>query len=281
MPLPQGQLLGSEEVQQNVSTRFEQACMELKAKGERQRAEKALKDEEERREQAREEASRPLKERLAFMKDSDDVMTAAMYKQQQNQDEEDRDAVLDDDAELDALRQARLDKMKKSKAQMQENLSKGHGQYEEVFEEDFLKTVLASKFCVAHFYHNDFERCKLMDKHLKLMAVNHVEARFFKIDAEKALFFVEKLNIRTLPTLIFFQDGKAIDRLMGFQDLPNGDDFTTRDLEERIGITGAIKMERAFYEERSDVGAVKKPVKSTITRGFTQRTEDFEDPFDD
>ncbi|GBG27211.1 Thioredoxin domain-containing protein 9 [Hondaea fermentalgiana] len=279
MPLPQGELLGSEEVQQNVSTRFEQACMELKAKGERQRAEKALKEQEEQRAAAREEARRPAKERLEYMKNSDDVFTADMYKRQSNQDEEDRDAVLDDDDELDALRLARINKMKKQKAQMQENLAKGHGVYDEVFEENFLKTVLASKFCVAHFFHEDFERCKIMDKHLKLLATNHVEARFFKINAEKALFFVEKLEIRTLPTVVFFQDGKAIDKLLGFNGLPNGDEFSTRDLEERIGITGCIKMERGFYEERAD-DAPKKVV-STITRGKVSRTEDFEDPFDD
>lgn len=40
-------------------------------------------------------------------------------------------------------------------------------------------------------------RCKIMDKHLALLAPQHVEAKFIKIDAEKAPFFVGKLQVTT------------------------------------------------------------------------------------
>lgn len=54
-----------------------------------------------------------------------------------------------------------------------------------------------------------------MDKHLKQLATAHVETRFIKINAEKTPFFVEKLNVRVLPTLVVFADGKSIDQLIG------------------------------------------------------------------
>lgn len=67
---------------------------------------------------------------------------------------------MEEDPDLDTLRQARVERMKKEKNQRLENLAKGHGSYEEIVEADFLKIVLASKFVICHFYHDDFERCK-------------------------------------------------------------------------------------------------------------------------
>ena len=52
------------------------------------------------------------------------------------------------------------------------------------------------------------------------IAQRHVESKFLKIDAEKAPFFVAKLVIRVLPTIISFNDGVAADeRVVGFEDL--------------------------------------------------------------
>ena len=36
------------------------------------------------------------------------------------------------------------------------------------------------------------------------------------INAEKAPFFVEKLGIRVIPTMVMFKDGIAVDRILGF-----------------------------------------------------------------
>jgi len=282
MPLPQGQLLGSEEVQQNVSARFEQACAELKLKGERQRAEQAQKDALESEERAREDALRPQKDRLEDMRDSEALFGTDVYKLE-IQEQESRDALLEEDAELDKLREARLAQMKKQREEYLENVSKGHGQYDEIVEAEFLKTVLASKFAVVHFYSDSFERCKIMDKHLKMLATKHVETKFCKINAEKTPFFVEKLAVRTLPSLVFFEDGKAIDRLLGFQGLEGGDDFETRALEERIGVTGVVKMEREFYSDRLDETktALKQNPAPGIFAAKANKVEESEDPFDD
>lgn len=54
-----------------------------------------------------------------------------------------------------------------------------------------------------------------MDKHLKSLAQKHVETKFVKINAEKTPFFVEKLSIRVLPSVVIFADGKSIDTLVG------------------------------------------------------------------
>ena len=78
---------------------------------------------------------------------------------------------------------------------MLENKAKGHGQYTEILESEFLPNVTQSKFCVVHFYHPDFERCKIVDHHLKIISAQHPEAKFMTMNAEKAPFFVQKLQV--------------------------------------------------------------------------------------
>jgi thioredoxin-like negative regulator of GroEL len=101
--------------------------------------------------------------------------------------------------------------------------------------------VTGSKYVVCHFYHKDFERCKIVDMHLRNIARQHAEAKFIYLDAEKTPFFVQKLQIKTLPTIILFIDGIAADRIVGFGDLGNKDDFPTMALTRRLIKSGVIQ----------------------------------------
>ena len=69
----------------------------------------------------------------------------------------------------------------------------GHGKYDEITEEEFLPTVTKIQYVVVHFYHKDFERCKIFDMHLKNISMKHLEAKFVTINAEKCPFFIAKL----------------------------------------------------------------------------------------
>jgi thioredoxin-like negative regulator of GroEL len=83
-------------------------------------------------------------------------------------------------------------------------------------ESEFLPYVTGSKYVVCHFYHNDFERCKIVDHHLRQIAKQHPEAKFIYLNAEKAPFFVDRLAVKVLPTIVTFIDGIANDRIVGF-----------------------------------------------------------------
>ena len=131
--------------------------------------------------------------------------------------------------------------MKAANTEKLENIANGHGKYEEITEEQFLPTVTKSKFIVVHFYHKDFERCKVMDMHLKKICVKHIESKFVTIDAEKCPFFVAKLQIQMLPTVICFMDGVAFDRIVGFEELGGKDDFPTLLLTRKLVKTGCLK----------------------------------------
>jgi thiol-disulfide isomerase/thioredoxin len=142
--------------------------------------------------------------------------------QQLLSDEEEDDDENEGDAELKRIREKRLAELKASHQEKVENLSKGHGQYREITQDEFLPEVTGSRKVLVHFYHREFMRCKIMDKHLALLAPQHPEAKFVKIDAEKAPFFVGKLQVQVLPTLVVFEEGVAQGRLQGFQGLTDG-----------------------------------------------------------
>merc|ERR1712217_697496 len=138
-----------------------------------------------------------------------------------------------DDDDLEALRARRRQQMKEAHDKRPKHQQLGHGDYSEIDEEMFLKTVTASDRAVVHFYHKGFEKCKVIDMHLSKCARKFYGTRFVKLNAEKAPFFVEKLKIKTLPCVVVFKDGIAVGRQVGFEGL-GGEEFQTVQLAWRF-----------------------------------------------
>uniref|UniRef100_M4BNU4 Thioredoxin domain-containing protein n=1 Tax=Hyaloperonospora arabidopsidis (strain Emoy2) TaxID=559515 RepID=M4BNU4_HYAAE len=157
---------------------------------------------------------------------------------------------------------ARLKQLKLEFEESQALIVKGHGEYREITQDEFLEEVTSSPLVAVHFYHRDFERCKIMDMHLTRLARRCIECKFLKLNAEKAPFFAEKLMIRVLPTVVCFKDGVASPtRVVGFDGLmddddhaevlkiggptnhhaPSGDNFPTAALARKLVEIGAIR----------------------------------------
>ena len=134
----------------------------------------------------------------------------------------DDDGGDDEDADLRELREQRLKALKNQQRETIDQVSKGHGQYREIVQDDFIQEVTSSDRVVVHFYHRDFERCKVMDMHLRKLSLRHLEAKFCRIDAEKTPFFTAKLVIETLPTVCCFVDGKCLGKIIGYDGLTDG-----------------------------------------------------------
>ncbi|KAL1336840.1 hypothetical protein HN51_031261 [Arachis hypogaea] len=172
---------------------------------------------------------------------------------------------LMDDPELEKLHADRIAALKKEAEKRQEWKKKGHGEYREITEGDFLAEVTGSEKVICHFYHKEFYRCKIMDKHLKSLSSKHIDTKFIKLDAENAPFFVAKLAIKTLPCVILFRQGVAGDRLIGFQDLGGKDDFSTRTLEALLIKKGIIDEKK--YEDDENDGydeTTRRAVRSSV-----------------
>jgi len=140
-----------------------------------------------------------------------------------------------DEDELEIIKRKRMEKMKEMQKQKAEWMKQGHGEYEEIPEEkEFFNVTKNSQNVVCHFYRDETFRCKILDKHLKILAKKHVETKFCKINAEKTPFLCDRLKIRVIPTLIMIKDSKTRGYVVGFTDLGNTDEFSTEMLEWRL-----------------------------------------------
>ncbi|KAG5501569.1 hypothetical protein JKF63_03399 [Porcisia hertigi] len=145
----------------------------------------------------------------------------------------------DDDDELVELRRMRLQHIRANQEKQAEWRSKQHGEYREISQDEFFNIVVREKGgsdCVCvHFYHKDFETCKVMDRRLSELSRTLLAVKFVKIDAERSPFLVERLHVTTLPCCLLFLNDVCIDRILGFEGCTTEDGILDADLlRERI-----------------------------------------------
>ncbi len=100
---------------------------------------------------------------------------------------------------------------------------------------------------------------------MDILAKKHFATRFIGLNAEKTPFFVKKLQVKTLPTVVLFKDGIAIDRLIGFEDLGGVDDFPTAAVEKRIAKSGVIiTVDKVSEDEKERAAEEKRKAASKI-----------------
>ncbi|KAI0736172.1 GTPase inhibitor [Fomitopsis betulina] len=191
-------------------------------------------------------------------------------------DDEELFAQLEDEIENDsnaALREGGVQRLKAEMQRLQEMKSSGHGRYEEIVDEkDVIRVTANEKRCIIHFFHTDFKRCQIMDQHLAGLAPKYFSTRFARVFVENVPWLVERLGIKVLPCVVCFADGVAKDRLVGFEDLGNKDNFETATLEWRLLNTGVIKKEQ---QSGSDIVYGATPNVRQHIRG--QRNDDDSD----
>ena len=90
---------------------------------------------------------------------------------------------LMNDPELERLHSERIARLKEEAEKRVELSRQGHGSLEDITEGEFLEIVTKTERVVCHFYHRDFERCKIMDKHLQILARQYFDSRFIKLSA--------------------------------------------------------------------------------------------------
>ncbi|KAF8941227.1 thioredoxin domain-containing protein C2F3.12c-like protein [Dissophora ornata] len=169
-----------------------------------------------------------------------------------DQEEEGGDKDLDDDELFEELenddygmasfREQRIEELKEEVAKRKLVVENDHGSYKDITDEkEVMDVTTKTKHCLVHFYHSDFRRCMIVDRHLEALAKKHIKTKFVKIKVENAPFLVEKLQVKMLPCVIAFTDGIAVDRLIGFEELGNTDNFSTAMLELRYKTAGVIE----------------------------------------
>ncbi|CAF0949491.1 unnamed protein product [Rotaria sp. Silwood1] len=168
------------------------------------------------------------------------LMQAAQAVEEQVDAELNRLEKLSDD-DIEKMRAQRLESMKQEHKKRQEWLANGHGEYEDLpSEKELFDITKKSERIVCHFYRDSTMRCKIVDKHLEILARKHIETKFVKLNVDRAPFITERLHIKTLPTIALLIDNIVKDKIIGFTDLGNHDEFSTEILEWRLGRGGVI-----------------------------------------
>ncbi len=161
----------------------------------------------------------------------------------------------------------------------QEWIRRGHGEYREVDEKDFFKEMKGEERMVCHFFRNNWP-CKVMDKHMRILAAKHIETKFVCVDAEKAPFLTDRLKIWMLPTLALIKHEKTTDYVAGFDELGGKDDFKTELLAQRLAAAGIIHADEDYAKPAAQ--APSRSIRSATDSQRYQRTESDEDSdFDD
>ncbi|XP_076180660.1 phosducin-like protein 3 [Ptiloglossa arizonensis] len=183
-----------------------------------------------------------------------------------------------DISDFEKLRESRLKKLKELQQQKQNWLSLGHGEYSEVYDEkEFFEVSKKSENIVCLFYKDDSPRCKIVDHHLKILANEHIEARFCKLNVERCPFLTERLRIKVIPTIALILNSKTKDYIVGFTDLGNCDDFSTKTLEYRISLSGVIKFDDNFSLENNKKPWLSQVLKSKTIKGSSSLNSDDSD----
>ncbi|KNE71466.1 hypothetical protein AMAG_15694 [Allomyces macrogynus ATCC 38327] len=140
-----------------------------------------------------------------------------------------------DDDDLAGFREQRIEQLKAELERARAMRENAHGTYAEIKDEkEVLKITTSTNKCVVHFFHKEFRRCAIMDKHLEALAAKHFRTRFIKVNVENAPFLVDRLKVKVLPCVVLFVDGISKDRVIGFEELGNTDAFRTPVLEARL-----------------------------------------------
>lgn len=198
-----------------------------------------------------------MKEYEMTEQQQENVKTNEVKKSNKGKDDDEEEDLEDELDEVDSEEdniiknqiKQRLEQQQKKLESEKAKLARKYGDVRDIVETEFLDTMIKNDKVVCHFYHDQFERCKIMDKHFRQMANLHPETLFVKINAEKTPFFTNKLNVKVnilyfslnfflflqvLPTVISFIDGKQVAKYVGFEDLGMKDDFPTINLLRKL-----------------------------------------------
>ncbi|WP_072682336.1 co-chaperone YbbN [Arcobacter sp. LA11] len=79
---------------------------------------------------------------------------------------------------------------------------------------------LKGKNAIVDFYATWCPPCKVLAKNLILFdKVKPADVVIYKIDIDEYMNLAKKYNVRSLPTLIYFKDGKVIAKEVGIKDV--------------------------------------------------------------
>ncbi|AAS51097.1 ACL131Wp [Eremothecium gossypii ATCC 10895] len=80
---------------------------------------------------------------------------------------------------------------------------------------EFESAVGSDKLVVVDFYATWCGPCKMIAPMIEKFATQFQEASFYKVDVDAAAEVAHKYQITSMPTILFFKNGQAVDKVVG------------------------------------------------------------------
>lgn len=85
-----------------------------------------------------------------------------------------------------------------------------------VSDDDFNDVVASNKLVVVDFFATWCGPCRALSPYIDELSINHHNILFAKANIEETPVIANELNVKSLPCVIIFENGKEIDRVVGF-----------------------------------------------------------------
>ncbi|KAI0269119.1 thioredoxin-like protein [Gloeopeniophorella convolvens] len=241
-------------------------------------------------------SSRPRNEKVAQLTSQLLASSATSTSRSDPDDLDDEELFAELEAEIEnddgPHRERGLKELQREMERLKQMREDMHGKYSEVTDEkEVIRSTASEPLCVVHFYHSNFRRCAIMDKHLAALAPKYFSTRFLRVFVERVPFLVDRLGIKVLPCVICFVGGVTKERIVGFEELGNVDSFSTATLELRLLHIGSkfwkflypypSHMTLGVVQKESQPAPVVKHARAVVSSGSRLRQERRDDDDDD
>ena len=85
-----------------------------------------------------------------------------------------------------------------------------------ISDNDFNDIIANNKLVVVDFFAMWCGPCRALSPYIDELAINHHHILFAKVNIEETPVIANELDIKSLPCVIIFENGKEIHRVVGF-----------------------------------------------------------------
>lgn len=86
-------------------------------------------------------------------------------------------------------------------------------------ENDFDLEINKSNLTVVDFYADWCGPCKMLSPFLEQLSQQYTDVNWDKIDVDESQSLAARFSVSSIPTVIFFKDGKEVARSVGFKPI--------------------------------------------------------------
>ena len=85
-----------------------------------------------------------------------------------------------------------------------------------ISDNDFNTIITSNKFVIVDFFAMWCGPCSALSPYIDELATNHHHILFAKANIEETPVIANELDVKSLPCVIIFENGKEINRVVGF-----------------------------------------------------------------